>query len=275
MNLQQIAGILGPENVALVQAVQEKRRECSPDFEKDLRKYQKLGVPPHILIGVIIPVYYNARKAACCFSDEISVLDKEALFQIAKNVWVDYGLFTGLAFVPLGNRTLPYVFFFKDKYIYGELGAITLLGDRGVIHGFDLKLVTQIGTILGYPECCIKEFSTERNLMKNVEASISESLTKEKKVDHLAFFAGEFFPCSVHCKEAINTGEKIVHALKRENLKLEAAYRIVLEGNLEFAKDPKIKYIGVLKEYDKKIEELFKTSPKSLFEKLKTKIFNT
>ncbi len=275
MNPQQIAGILGPENVALVQVVREKQREGPADFEKDLKKYKKLGVPPHILIEAIIPVYCNARKAACCFLDEMSMPDKETLFQIAKNIWVDYGLLTGLAFVPLMGLVLPYVFFFKDKYVYAELGVITLMGDKGIIHGFDSNLVTKIGTILEYPECCIKEFSKERNLVKNVETNIRESLSREKNVDSLAFFAGEFFPCSVHCKKAVDTGEKIAHALKKENPKWEAAYLLVLEGNTEFAKDPKKKYIDVSKEYDEKIEELFETSPKSLFEKLKIKLFNT
>ncbi len=273
MNPQQIARVLGPDNLALIQAVKEKRRGVQPDFEVDLRKYKKLGIPPHILIGVMVPVYCDVRKAACCFLDEISMPDKETLFQIAKNLWIDYGLFTGLAFVPLGNAVLPYVFFFKDQYIYAEISAITIMGDRGVIHGFNPRLITKMGNILGYPECCIKEFLKQRTLEKNAETDMREALSKTKSLNSAAFFAGEFFPCKVKCENAINIGELILGTLRKEDAKLESAFRIVLDGNIEFAKDARTKYGDVLKNHDGNIEKLFETPNKSFFNKLKTKLF--
>ncbi|NQU78835.1 DUF483 domain-containing protein [Candidatus Woesearchaeota archaeon] len=264
---QQILAIIGPQNLDLMSVAKSKPRDIDSFFDIEMKGFKRLGISPHIYIGVLMPVYVDARKVACCFLDEISMPDIDKLKFIARKIWKQYGIFTGLCFVPLGNTVLPYVFFFKDQKIYTTIGAITIMGNKGLISGLDPAVTRKIGNILGYPECCIDKFSKERTLVKNQETKIVEALSKSKSANSAAFFTREFFPCKINCKNAIKTGEKIIDELGKKDQNLASAYRIVMEINLESAKGTSSK--DTLDSYDTKIEKVFFRP--SLIDKLKKK----
>ena len=74
---------------------------------------------------------------------------------------------------------------------------------------FDRKWLTQVGSLLGYPECCVKHYSKGRESGINVEARASQQLLeslKEGEVDTHAYYLGNFLPHSPSCSKAIELG---------------------------------------------------------------------
>lgn len=250
--LRQIAEQVNKDNLDLLLLCKEKRKKNPSPILDHLKKYRELGVPLYIQLGVLAPVRYDARKASCCFLDEFSFPDGNSFTEMAKNLWADYRIFTGLIFVRFEvGMSIPYVFFFKELTVYSQI--MNLKKHKGV---FDQALTSSIGQVLGYPDCCIREFSKKRSMEENIETKMRISLQKEKNKNPLAFFAGEFFPCLPGCKRAMEKGKQITNILEKVHPKLASAFQIIQGGNMEFAKNANVKYVAVMRDYEKDIEKV-------------------
>ena len=74
---------------------------------------------------------------------------------------------------------------------------------------FEPKWLYGLGQVLGYPDCCIKQYAEDRKNGVNVEARASKQLIEAvqvEEVDTHAYFTGYFFPCSPRCENALKKG---------------------------------------------------------------------
>ena len=74
---------------------------------------------------------------------------------------------------------------------------------------FRASWLKEIGNILGYQDCCIEAYATDREEGRNVEARASQQLKEAEErgaVDPFTYFIGYFFPCSPSCGEAQTKG---------------------------------------------------------------------
>jgi hypothetical protein len=70
---------------------------------------------------------------------------------------------------------------------------------------FKASWLKEIGNILGYPECCIEAYASDREEGRNVEARASQQLKEAEErgvVDPFTYSIGYFFPCSPSCGKA-------------------------------------------------------------------------
>ena len=82
---------------------------------------------------------------------------------------------------------------------------------------FEPKWLNGLGEILGYPDCCVKQYAEDRGKGVNVEERASRQLieaVKEGGVDTHAYFTGYFFPCSPRCEKALKKGYEWHDAFK-------------------------------------------------------------
>ena len=118
---------------------------------------------------------------------------------------------------------------------------------------FDKKWLLKNGKLLGYPECCVKQYADDRIKGLNVEARASQQLIdalKNGEVDSHVYYTGFFFPCSPHCKNALATGEKWHNSFKELDQRLSDLYDSVLLLNAEMVlRQPELisKYLGQFK----------------------------
>lgn len=118
---------------------------------------------------------------------------------------------------------------------------------------FDKKWLIKNGKLLGYPECCVKQYAEDRVNGVNVETRASQQLleaVKEGEVDSHAYFTGFFFPCSPHCENALEKGDTWHEAFKELDPTLTDLYNNVLLMNVEMVlRQPELinKYLGQFK----------------------------
>jgi hypothetical protein len=70
---------------------------------------------------------------------------------------------------------------------------------------FKASWLKEIGKILGYPNCCVEAYASDREGGRNVEARASQQLKESEErgiVNSFAYSVGYFFPCSPSCGEA-------------------------------------------------------------------------
>jgi hypothetical protein len=70
---------------------------------------------------------------------------------------------------------------------------------------FRASWLKEIGEILGYPDCCVQAYASDREEGKNVETRASQQLKEAEErgfVDPFTYSIGYFFPCSPSCGEA-------------------------------------------------------------------------
>jgi hypothetical protein len=82
---------------------------------------------------------------------------------------------------------------------------------------FEPKWLIGLGDVLGYPDCCVKQYAEDRGNGVNVEERASMQLieaVKEGKVDTHVYFTGYFFPCSPRCEKALKKGYEWHDAFK-------------------------------------------------------------
>ena len=70
---------------------------------------------------------------------------------------------------------------------------------------FKASWLKEIGEILGYPDCCVQAYASDREEGRNVETRASQQLKEAEErgfVDPFTYSIGYFFPCSPSCGEA-------------------------------------------------------------------------
>jgi hypothetical protein len=101
---------------------------------------------------------------------------------------------------------------------------------------FNGKWLKKVGSLLGYPECCVKHYSIGRENGINVEARASQQLLeslKEGEVDTHVYYIGNFFPHSPSCPKAIELGYKWEEKIGEFNEELGKLYSQTLIRNAE------------------------------------------
>ncbi len=118
---------------------------------------------------------------------------------------------------------------------------------------FDKKWLIKNGKLLGYPECCVRQYAEDRVNGVNVETRASQQLLEALKigeVDSHVYFTGFFFPCSPHCENALQRGNTWSEAFKELDPRLSNLYKNVLLTNIEMVlRQPELinKYLGQFK----------------------------
>lgn len=82
---------------------------------------------------------------------------------------------------------------------------------------FEPKWLHGLGEVLGYPDCCIKQYAEDRKNGVNVETRASQQLVdavNEKEVDTHVYYTGYFFPCTPRCIKALEKGYQWHDAFK-------------------------------------------------------------
>lgn len=104
---------------------------------------------------------------------------------------------------------------------------------------FNGAWVKEMGTLYGYPECCVERYASDREKGISVEERAARQLREadEKgEADSLAYFVGYFFPCHPRCPSAISTGRRFLEKLQTINPELGELYKTLLHENLELVR---------------------------------------
>lgn len=101
---------------------------------------------------------------------------------------------------------------------------------------FNVKWLTKVGKLLGYPECCVKHYAKGRENGVNVEAMATQQLLdslNEGEVDTHAYYIGNFLPHDPNCPKAIELGYKWEEKISEFNEELGKLYTQTLLNNVE------------------------------------------
>ena len=100
---------------------------------------------------------------------------------------------------------------------------------------FDAKWITRMGALLGYPDCCIKQYAEDRAKGVNVETraakQLAEAVKEEKNVDAHAYILGFFFPCRPDCPKSMEKGFRWQEEFSKIDERLGAMYAELLGVN--------------------------------------------
>jgi hypothetical protein len=101
---------------------------------------------------------------------------------------------------------------------------------------FNSKWLKSLGNVLGYPSCCVKQFSEDRYKGINVEVRAAQQLLKSfqnGEIDPHVYYTGYFIPCSPHCEKAIEMGHVWHETFTKTNIELGELYKKVILMNAE------------------------------------------
>jgi hypothetical protein len=101
---------------------------------------------------------------------------------------------------------------------------------------FEPKWLHGLGRVLGYPDCCVKQYADDRKNSINVEARASQQLideVKEEEVDTHVYYTGYFFPCHPRCENALKKGYEWHKTLKELHPSLGELYEQNIYVNAE------------------------------------------
>ncbi len=100
---------------------------------------------------------------------------------------------------------------------------------------FDSKWITRMGRLMGYPECCIKQYAQDRVEGVNVETraatQLAEALKEDKKFDPHAYILGFFFPCRPDCPSSTEKGFRWQDEFSKMDERLSELYEELLGVN--------------------------------------------
>lgn len=104
------------------------------------------------------------------------------------------------------------------------------------------EFLNRLGTLLGYPECCIEAYGQDIRNGVDSALRVSNQLAEyEGDVDADVFFAGTFFPCEPDCAHAAAVGASMAAAAAETDGSLERRMRRVFQGNVDYlARYPEI-----------------------------------
>lgn len=100
---------------------------------------------------------------------------------------------------------------------------------------FEYSWLKEMGTTLGYPDCCIDAYVSNRDEGINVEKRASQQINEieqQTEIEPLTYFVGYFFPCSPNCEEALSRGNEFYERLCMVSSKLGKTYMRLVEENL-------------------------------------------
>jgi hypothetical protein len=99
---------------------------------------------------------------------------------------------------------------------------------------FNGTWIRRMGSLLGYPDCCVNRYASDREQDVNAEARAAAQLNElAKPPDPHVYLASYFFPCSPTCPKAKEKGE-IYHCKLSEALpEAGKAYEVIIAENLE------------------------------------------
>ena len=120
---------------------------------------------------------------------------------------------------------------------------------------FRASWLKEVGKILGYPDCCVEAYSSDRGDGRNVEARASQQLKEAEErgaVDPFTYSIGYFFPCSPSCGEAQTKGASYRKGLVELLPSLGELYDEFVAKNMERVKhQPEI-----IEQYNARAESL-------------------
>lgn len=99
---------------------------------------------------------------------------------------------------------------------------------------FNGTWIRRMGQLLGYPDCCVDKYASDREQGINAEVRAASQL-KELGIDpdSHAYLASYFFPCSPTCQMAREKGELYHRRLSEALPEAGEAYKSILGENLE------------------------------------------
>ena len=118
---------------------------------------------------------------------------------------------------------------------------------------FEPKWLHGLGEVLGYPDCCVKQYAEDRKNGVNVESRASQQLldaVNEKEVDSHVYYTGYFFPCNPRCEKALEKGYQWHDAFKELHPELGKLYEHDIYFNAELVlRQPELiqKYLAQFK----------------------------
>lgn len=124
----------------------------------------------------------------------------------------------------------------------------------------DSGYLKKLGTLLGFPQCCIDRYIFDRESgVLTPESRASNQLLSLENPDEcnpFSYFAKDFFPCQPDCPQAAAIGKKMYEALLELDQDVAREYRKHLDENIELVRN----YPEIIR---KKIELLEQISGKS------------
>ena len=251
------------------------------DYSLDFRKYVNLGISPHIFVESVMTIYLNCRKVTSCFSDQVYFESYEEILKISKEIKKDYNICLYLIDIPSPSGFFRILYFFKDIRYYQELDNIQEYINI-IQHKYvnnleyifdDPNLIRKLGTLLGYPRCCIDFCVDIRKKGDSIEYKTLEKIynlyNKDSKLksgklhfkfDPIGYFSFEFYPCPPNCKEAKRIGKEIVEEFNKVDKKLAYSFELIFSLNINRILNPEmdIEQSQLLRiDLDKQIYELF------------------
>ncbi len=101
---------------------------------------------------------------------------------------------------------------------------------------FEPKWLLRMGEVLGYPDCCVRQYAEDRKNGVNVEARASKQLidaVNEREVDTHVYYTGYFFPCNPRCEKALEKGYQWHKAFNELHPELGKLYEQNIRFNTE------------------------------------------
>ena len=121
---------------------------------------------------------------------------------------------------------------------------------------FEGSWLKEMGRILGYTDCCVDAYASDRKEGINVEKRASQQIKEieqHAEIDPLTYFTGYFFPCSPTCKEALSRGNEFYDRLCMVSSELGNIYMHLVVENLKRVRhQPEI-----IKEYQKRANRYY------------------
>lgn len=96
--------------------------------------------------------------------------------------------------------------------------------------------LTEMGRTLGYPDCCVEAYASDREGGINVETRAARQIKEMEQhdgVDPFSYFVGYFFPCTPNCEEASSLGRESQRLLGNLDKPLGELYKASVAENLE------------------------------------------
>lgn len=94
--------------------------------------------------------------------------------------------------------------------------------------------IRRMGRLLGYPDCCVDRYASDREQGINAEARAAAQLKELLTTpDPHVYLASYFFPCSPTCEKAMQKGEHYHDKLTEALPEAGEAYETIVRENLE------------------------------------------
>jgi hypothetical protein len=100
---------------------------------------------------------------------------------------------------------------------------------------FEGSWLKEMGRILGYPDCCIDAYASDRKGGVNVEKRASQQIKQVEvhaEIEPRTYFISYFFPCAPNCKDALSKGKELHERLCMVSSELGNLYSHLVAENL-------------------------------------------